>query len=174
MVSVNFPPVRETLASPSAMSGTIAKLGLMMYSARSDVPTVHDVQVLLHPSRAPFRHGGSCSAAKMTVPPVFGFCEVPAEPPATNTAATMATTARRAAKPSRCMRCPPFPIYQCRAWHPAICRGFRRDWTCKVRTSGRGARDEEPVSSLLVDRQRQRHWRARWTTHRDSTQGLGR
>ena len=82
-----------TCPSPSAMSGTAEKFGLRMYRPRVAVPAVHDVQVLLHPASAVFRHGGSCSAAKTTVPPCLGFCDVPAEPPAAKTIATSPTTA---------------------------------------------------------------------------------
>src|SRR5262245_49462358 len=90
------------------MSGTIVKSGFSMYSPLSDVPTVHDVQVLLHPSSAPLRHGGSCSAPKMTVPPDFGFvADVPADPTVAKSAADRATSASTA-KPTRCIRFLPF------------------------------------------------------------------
>src|SRR3989442_1104201 len=116
-VSANFGFV-VTFASAAAMSGTIEKSGFSMYSPLNAVPAVHDVQVLLHPSRKPFRHGGSCSAPKTTVPPFFGVTELLAEPPPTNTAAARAARAR-AAKPNRCIRVPPF---EC----PPIVRTGRR------------------------------------------------
>src|SRR5262245_42125032 len=53
---------------PFAMYGAVVKWGFTMYGLASAIPAVHAVHVLLHPSRKPFRHGGSCSAPKTTVP----------------------------------------------------------------------------------------------------------
>jgi hypothetical protein len=59
------------------------------------MPTVHDVQVLLQPASVPFRHGGSCSAPKRTIPAVCFCGEAPPEAPATIKLITAVTTTPR-------------------------------------------------------------------------------
>src|SRR5919201_149905 len=70
------------------------------------MPAVHDVHVLLHPSRKPLRQGGSCSAPKTTEPADAWLDAPPAVPTAIRlTAARPATTASQSV-----LRCifPPF------------------------------------------------------------------
>src|SRR6266508_3648606 len=93
---------------PLPMYGTCANFGFVMYTLPSASITVHDVQVLLHPSRTPFRQGGSCSAPKTMVPAV-ALCGAPPAAPATTRLMVAISAPRMSLRLRLCMHAsPPF------------------------------------------------------------------